>query len=174
MLSCWAIDTHTGAHTPVFVIFITTVTTMVVVVMVVVVVVLAPFFGFKCRSFPPLLRPTATTTNTNTTINRVSPVVVSRRYLSICGKVISGRSSAAPYRSRNEQTSAKLGQSGGPELLNTAGAAIFPGGEKQEGRARLAAGMRLCANEMNGGSEASTGVRLHGGRARSFRSRLSQ
>ena len=95
------------------------------------VVVVDPFsFGFKCRSFPPLLRLTTTTTND------LSPVLVSRRYLSICGKVISGRSSAAPYRSKNEQTSAKLGQSAGPELLTTTGAAIFPGGEKQEGRAR--------------------------------------
>lgn len=66
--------------------------------------------------------------------NVLSPVVVSRRYLSISGKVISGRSRAAPYRSKNEQTSAKLGQSAGPELRTTTEAAIFPGGEKQEGR----------------------------------------
>lgn len=87
-------------------------------------------FNFECRSFSPLPRPSSTT------MNDLSPVVVSRRYLSICGKVISGRSSAAPYRSKNEQTSAKLGQSAGPELLITIGAAIFPGGENQEGRAR--------------------------------------
>lgn len=95
-----------------------------------VMVVVVYSFGFKCRSFPPLPRPSSNTAND------LSPVVVSRRYLSICGKVISGRSKAAPYRSRNEQTSAKLGQSAGPELLTTTGAAIFPGGEKQEGRAR--------------------------------------
>lgn len=104
---------------------------IIITMMMVMVVVVDPFsFGFKCRSFPPLLRLTTTTNNDP------SPVLVSRRYLSICGKVISGRSSAAPYRSRNEQTSAKLGQSAGPELLTTTGAAIFPGGEKQEGRAR--------------------------------------
>lgn len=98
------------------------------ILLITVVMVVDPFsFGFKCRSFLPLLRPTTD----------LSPVVVSRRYLSICWKVISGRSSTAPYRSRNEQTSAKLGQSGGPELLSSTGAAIFPGGEKQEGRALL-------------------------------------
>ncbi len=100
--------------------------------MVMVVVVVDPFsFGFKCRSFPPLLRPTTTATADPL------PVVVSRRYLSICGKVISGRSSAAPYRSRNEQTSAKLGQSAGPELLTNTGAAIFPGGERTGGEGSL-------------------------------------
>ena len=105
---------------------------IIITMMMVMVVAVDPFsFGFKCRSFLPLLRPTTTTATTD-----LLPVVVSRRYLSICGKVISGRSSVAPYRSRNEQTSAKLGQSAGPELLTTTGAAIFPGGEKREGRAR--------------------------------------
>lgn len=56
---------------------------------------------------------------------------------------MSGRSSAGPYRSRNEQTSAKLGHSGGPELLTTAGAAIFPGGEKREGRGGGEGGLAL-------------------------------
>jgi len=41
-------------------------------------------------------------------------------------------------------------------------------------RGGLAAGMRLCANEMNGGSEASTGVKLDGARAHGFRWALSK
>ncbi|TKS80536.1 Glycerophosphodiester phosphodiesterase domain-containing protein 5 [Collichthys lucidus] len=119
------------------------------------------FFISSCTAFHHFFAPTTATTTDH------SPVVVSRRYLSICGKVISGRSSVAPYRSRNEQTSAKLGQSAGPELLTTTGAAIFPGGEKQEGRARC--GMRLCAGAMNGGSEEPTGVKLGGTRGCGFR-----
>lgn len=105
---------------------------LIITMMMVMVVVVDPLFlRFQVSQlFRALLRP-------HRRRRSLSPVVVSRRYRSICGKVISGRSSAAPYRSRNEQTSAKLGYSAGPELLTTTGAAIFPGGEKQEGRARL-------------------------------------
>lgn len=56
---------------------------------------------------------------------RPVPVAVSCRYRSICGKVSSGRSSAGPYRSRKEQTTAKLGHKPGQELAAAAGAAMF-------------------------------------------------
>lgn len=92
------------------------------------------------------------------------PVVVSRRYLSICGKVISGRSSTAPYRSRKEQASAKLGQSVGPELLGSAGGAIFPGGEKVEGRARCWMRVKWMESQTFAGVKLqNTGTRITSG-----------
>lgn len=54
-----------------------------------------------------------------------SPDDVSCKYPSIWGKVISGRSRAAPYRSKNEQTTAKLGLRPGGRPAGAPGAAIF-------------------------------------------------
>lgn len=105
--------------------------------------------------------------------NVLSPVVVSRRYLSISGKVISGRSRAAPYRSKNEQTSAKLGQSAGPELRTTTEAAIFPGGEKQEGRG-CCQDATVYAIERSTEGRTSTSVKLDGSRVGYFRVRFTK
>ena len=134
--------------------------------MVVVVEVLAPFsFGFKCRSFLPLLR--------STTTNHKPPPPTS--HLSVCpadtspsaGK--SSREGPAPVRiapgtSRPPRSS---GRAAGQSSSTPPEQPSFQAERNRRGG--LAARMRLCANEMNGGSEGSTGVKMEIRVARSFR-----